>query len=300
MNLRFIISLILLISLGSAYGQTSPVVVTSIKPIHSIVSSLMSGIAEPELLLKSNNSAHTFHLKPSQIGLISDADLVITVDENFEIGLKKALKNINSDSLMFISDTDNLKIYSTRESIFEKDEKQGEQDHSILDYHLWLSTENVQLIANTITSRLKALDPSNEQNYVTNLKKFNLKMDMLNLDLVSQLKSIKSKRIAVIDDTLQYFEKDQKLKRPVIVTPYHGARLSVKRTLESKRMIKNLKISCLVYGIDNNPSQVKALSEGLALKASKIDILGSEFSPGPDLYFNIMNQIASQIRSCLE
>ena len=84
MNLRFIISLILLISLGSAYGQTSPVVVTSIKPIHSIVSSLMSGIAEPELLLKSNNSAHTFHLKPSQIRLISDADLVITVDENFE------------------------------------------------------------------------------------------------------------------------------------------------------------------------------------------------------------------------
>ena len=91
MNLRFIISLILLITLGSAYGQTSPVVVTSIKPIHSIVSSLMSGIAEPELLLKSNNSAHTFHLKPSQIRLISDADLVITVDENFEIGLKKAL-----------------------------------------------------------------------------------------------------------------------------------------------------------------------------------------------------------------
>jgi zinc transport system substrate-binding protein len=133
-----------------------------------------------------------------------------------------------------------------------------------------------------------------------NLKKFNLKMDMLNLDLVSQLKSIKSKRIAVIDDTLQYFEKDQMLQRPVIVTPYHGARLSVKRTLESKRMIKNLKISCLVYGIDNNPSQVKALSEGLALKASKIDILGSEFSPGPDLYFNIMNQISSQIRSCLE
>ena len=122
MNLRFIISLILLITLGSAYGQTSPVVVTSIKPIHSIVSSLMSGIAEPELLLKSNNSAHTFHLKPSQIRLISDADLVITVDENFEIGLKKALKNINSDSLVFVSDTDNLKIYSARDSIFETDE----------------------------------------------------------------------------------------------------------------------------------------------------------------------------------
>ena len=38
-------------------------------------------------------------------------------------------------------------------------------------------------------------------------------MDMLNRDLVAQLKSIKSKRIAVIDDTLQYFEKDQMLTK---------------------------------------------------------------------------------------
>ncbi|MDP6164275.1 MAG: zinc ABC transporter substrate-binding protein [Candidatus Thioglobus sp.] len=297
MNHRFLIFLTLLLSIGNAFAQSSPIVVTSIKPIHSIVSSLMDGAGQPELLLKSNNSAHTFHLKPSQIRMISEAHLVITVDENFEIGLKKALKNISSDSLMYVSDIDNLKIYSARDSIFEEDEEHG---HSNLDYHLWLSTENVLMIADRIASRLKDLDPSNEMTYVANLEQFNSKMDKLNLALDEQLKSIQSKRIAVIDDTLQYFEKGQMLKRPVIVTPYHGARLSVKRTLEAKRMIKHLNISCLVYGIDNSPSQVKALSEGLALSASKIDILGSEFSPGPDLYFNIMNQISSQIRSCLE
>ena len=297
MNHRFLICLTLLLSIGNAFAQSSPTVVTSIKPIHSIVSSLMDGAGQPELLLKSNNSAHTFHLKPSQIRMISEAHLVITVDENFEIGLKKALKNISSDSLMYVSDIDNLKIYSARDSIFEEDEEHG---HSNLDYHLWLSTENVLMIADRIASRLKDLDPSNEMTYVANLEQFNSKMDKLNLALDEQLKSIQSKRIAVIDDTLQYFEKGQMLKRPVIVTPYHGARLSVKRTLKAKRMIKHLNISCLVYGIDNSPSQVKALSEGLALSASKIDILGSEFSPGPDLYFNIMNQISSQIRSCLE
>ena len=297
MILRFIISLIFLLTVGNTYGQTSPIVVTSIKPIHSIVSSLMNGVTEPELLLKSNSSAHTFHLKPSQIRMISDAQLVITVDENFEIGLKKTLKNIKLDSLLFITDIDDLKIYSSRDSIFEE---QDEDKNINLDYHLWLSPDNVKKIAVGITSRLKDIDPSNGLTYDTNLKKFISKMDSLNLDLIKQLKPIQSKRIAVIDDTLQYFEKGQMLKRPVIVAPYHGARLSVKRTLEAKRMIKHLNISCLVYGIDNSPNQVKALSEGLALKASKIDILGSEFSPGPDLYFNVMNQISSQIRSCLE
>ena len=297
MNLRFIISLIFLLTIGNVFAQSSLIVVTSIKPIHSIASSLMSGIGQPELLLKSNASAHTFHLKPSQIRMMSDAHLVITVDKNFEIGLKKALKNINSDSLMFVSDIDNLKIFSTRDFIFEEHEEHG---HSNLDFHLWLSQENTLLIANSIANRLIQLDPSNELTYNTNLQQFNSKMDKLNTDLHNQLKSIKSKRIAVIDDTLQYFEKEQMLERPVIVTPYHGARLSVKRTLEAKRMIKELNISCLVYGVDNSPNQVRALSEGLALKASKIDILGNEFLPGPDLYFNTMNQISSQIRSCLE
>ena len=300
MNLRYIISLIFLLTIGNVFAQSSLIVITSIKPIHSIASSLMSGIDQPELLLKSNASAHTFHLKPSQIRMMSDAHLVITVDKNFEIGLKKALKNINSDSLMFVSDIDNLKIFSSRDSIFEEHEEHEEHGHSNLDFHLWLSQENALLIANSIANRLIQLDPFNELTYNTNLQQFNSKMDKLDIDLHNQLKSIKSKRIAVIDDTLQYFEKEQMLKRPVIVTPYHGARLSVKRTLEAKRMIKELNISCLVYGVDNSPNQVRALSEGLALKASKIDILGNEFLPGPDLYFNTMNQISSQIRSCLE
>ena len=56
-------------------------------------------------------------------------------------------------------------------------------------------------------------------------------------------------------------------------------------------MIKNLKISCLVYGIDNNPSQVKALSEGLALKASKIDVnvIVERFVDGEEYTVAIVN-----------
>ena len=73
----------------------TPQVVVSIKPIHSIVESLMDGIASPELLLESNNSAHTFHLKPSQIRMIETADLVISIGDEFEIGLRKALKNLD-------------------------------------------------------------------------------------------------------------------------------------------------------------------------------------------------------------
>ena len=52
---------------------------------------------------------------------------------------------------------------------------------------------------------------------------------------------------ATYSDTIQYFEKKYNLERPVIVTPYHGARLSINRTLASKNTINDLKVSLVLY-----------------------------------------------------
>ena len=94
MKFRLLISLLIFV-FNISHAQPGPQVVVSIKPIHSIVESLMDGINSPELLLESNHSAHTFHLKPSQIKMIETADLVISIGDEFEIGLRKALKNLD-------------------------------------------------------------------------------------------------------------------------------------------------------------------------------------------------------------
>ena len=105
---------------------------------------------------------------------------------------------------------------------------------------------------------------------------------------------------ATYSDTIQYFEKKYNLGRPVIVTPYHGARLSINRTLASKNTINDLSISCLIYGTEVRKSQISVLSEGLKIKAHKIDILGQEFDEGPNQYFNLMKKISNQVASCLK
>ena len=94
MRFRLLISLILIFVFKSSHAESTPQVVASIKPIHSIVAFLMEDIASPELLLQSNNSAHTFHLKPSQIRMIETADLVISIGDEFEIGLRLSLIHI--------------------------------------------------------------------------------------------------------------------------------------------------------------------------------------------------------------
>ena len=277
-------------------AQSTPIIVVSIKPIHSIVTKIMDGVTKPELLLEANNSAHTFHLKPSQIKMISNADLVIVISENFELGLRKALKNINEDSHLKISELDQLIIHNSRgEEIYNKNEVSNK-----FDYHLWLDVNNMQLIATYISNIIIELDPKNEHIYAENLKEVNLELDELKEQLKQQLAPFSSIPFAIYSDTLQYFEKSLELQRPVIITPFHGAGLSIKRTLDAKRKIKDLNISCLIYDTEVKAKQLRVLSEGLNLKSFKIDILGNEFAPGPDQYFNLMKKTSSQLALCLK
>ena len=291
MNYRLLLGLILLLTIKSVGAQSTLNVVVSIKPIHSIVTILMDGVATPKLLLNSSNSAHTFHLKPSQIRMLSKSDLVITISNDFETGLRKALKNVKKDSL----------LKSRGEDIYEaNEEEEGNHADHTNDLHLWLDVDNMQLISKHISNLLIELDPANKAKYSENLLKANSELNKLKIKLQRQLEPFSSTRFAIFADTLQYFENNLNLKRPVIITPYHGERLSINRTLKAKKIIKDLNISCLIYGSEIRPNQVNVLSEGLTLKAFKIDILGAVYPAGSDQYFNLMKRISSQLASCLK
>jgi zinc transport system substrate-binding protein len=302
MKYRLLLSFIFLLAIKDVAAQSTPSVVVSIKPIHSIVTSLMSGIAEPQLLLKSSNSAHTFHLKPSQVQMLADADLVIIISGDFESGLRKAIKNIDDDSLFQIISLNNLSIHNSRSEILKSKEHDDADEHedNIYDLHLWLDINNMKLIAKHINKLLIKIDPVNEDKYNNNFLELMLDLEELKIDLEKEIAPFLSSQFAVFSDTTQYFEKSMKLIRPIIITPYHGARLSIIRTLMAKKAMSDLSVSCLLYGQEAKPNQISVLSEGLSLKTFEIDILGVKYPAGPDQYFNLMKRISSQLASCLK
>ena len=54
-----------LLFLSPAFAMAAPDVVVSIKPIHSLVASIMKGVSEPSLIVEGAASPHTYTLKPS-------------------------------------------------------------------------------------------------------------------------------------------------------------------------------------------------------------------------------------------
>ena len=297
---RLLLGLTFLLSFNNVGAQSIPNVVVSIKPIHSIVSTLMEGVSSPQLLLESSDSAHTFHLKPSQLNLLSNADLVITIGDGFETGLKKTLRNIKVGSHVIASEIDGLHLFYFRNPDTNEVDKNEEHEHADNDLHLWLDIDNMQKTAQYINEQLIKIDPNNRNTYEDNLIKIHSRLNKLKSELQQQIAPFRSERFAIFSDTLQYFEKSFQLQKPVIITPYHGARLSIHRTLEARKKMKDLKIKCLLYGPESTSKKVNVLSEGLPIKALRIDILGAKLNAGSDQYFNLMKGLSSQLVECLE
>ena len=297
---RLLLGLTFLLSLNNVGAQSTPNVVVSIKPIHSIVTALMEGVSRPQLLLESSDSAHTFHLKPSQLNLLSNADLVITIGDGFETGLKKTLRNIKVGSHIIVSEINGLHLFYFRNPDTNEMDKNEEHEHADNDLHLWLDIDNMQKTAQYINEQLIKIDPNNSDTYETNLVKIHSRLNKLKSELQQQLAPFRSERYAIFSDTLQYFEKSFHFQKPVIITPYHGARLSIHRTLEARNKMKDLKIKCLLYGPENTSKKVNVLSEGLPIKALRIDILGAKLNAGSDQYFNLMKGLSNQLVECLE
>ena len=81
-----------------AMADDAPVVVTSIKPVHSLVAGVMRGVGEPELLIEGFESPHTYSLRPSEAKALQNADVVFIIDESLEVFLEKPLESLAGDA----------------------------------------------------------------------------------------------------------------------------------------------------------------------------------------------------------
>ncbi|MBW5290636.1 MAG: Zinc ABC transporter, periplasmic-binding protein ZnuA [Candidatus Ruthia sp. Asou_11_S2] len=295
----------------SANIFAAPNIVVSIKPIHSIVSSLTQGITEPKLLLKTNQSAHHTHLKPSQLSLLSHADLAIFIHPTFEGGLKKVLANLDANKKLIIGNVKNIHLIHNEEHEKgekheeheehnkEHDEHEHDEHQEKVNYHLWLDVNNMQIFAKTLIKTLIKIDPDNQSNYTTNLDKLNKNLDKLKQDINQKLSVYKPKVLSSYSNTFDYFTNANQLKKSINITSYHDERLSIFKMLEAKKIMKNTQTKCLLTTIEVSKKRINSLTEGLNINSASIDIIGFNIQQGSSHYFKLMHNITNKIVQCL-
>ena len=88
--MRYLVLSLLCASMLATSAQAAPKVVTTIVPLHSLVSSVMDGVGTPELLMQGQNSEHNASFTPQQIADMAHADAVFIIGNNLESKLRVA------------------------------------------------------------------------------------------------------------------------------------------------------------------------------------------------------------------
>ncbi|TYC50334.1 zinc ABC transporter substrate-binding protein [Rhodobacterales bacterium] len=101
--------------LAGAHAE-APLVVTTIKPLHSIAAAVMDGVGSPEVLIDGASSPHGFALKPSQAGLLQKADAVFWIGAELAPSLEKPIDTMASNATVVeLMDADGILQLDLRE-----------------------------------------------------------------------------------------------------------------------------------------------------------------------------------------
>ncbi|WP_369158790.1 zinc ABC transporter substrate-binding protein [Candidatus Thiodiazotropha sp. LNASS1] len=293
---------------GNAHGALN--VVVSLKPVHSLLASLMQDVAEPRLLLDDSQSPHDMSLKPSQIRMLNEADLIVWVGTSLEPALSHLLQRQSFEapilSLLETPDLHLLPIRNRREwrsHGHSHDLNDSHPDQAVisamLDNHIWLSPDNAAAMVRHLTQKLIELDEVHSAIFRKNSRNLLNRLHTFDNALRSQLKPVANTPYVVFHDAYQYFEAHYGMHTvgTVNITP---DQLSGARHIHRLRQtIEQRGARCLFTEPQFEPKLAHTLVEGLAVKIGELDPLGEQLPPGPDCYFSLMRGLADNLLNCL-
>jgi len=291
-----------------SFANAETKVVTSIKPLHSLVSYVMEGVGTPDIIIDGSSSPHTFQLKPSHASMLQEADIIFWIGEDLEVFLETPLdsiaKNVKRVTLMDSNEIDLLKfreknVFDDHEGHDDHDEHGDEHDghaHGEFDIHFWLDPEIAKTIVTIVARELSEIDVANKSTYEANAKKAINDLDTLITETRSKINS--DATYIVFHDAYQYFEKRFGIEVIGALTVNPEALPGAKQLAEIREVIEHEKVNCLFSEPQFNPSIATTIAQDTGIKASVLDPLGAELDPGKDLYFDLIGDMASSFESC--
>lgn len=295
---------------ATAHAAETPKVVVTIKPIHSLVTRIMSGIAEPQLVVDGSASPHTFTLRPSTARAINEADVFVRISDSLEPFTRKIVAALPpSVTVVTLAGAEGVTLFDQRQGgTFEKHEHEHEasgadarEDHDEdgKDGHIWLDPKNAKAIVGVVTKALADRYPIYADKFRRNAATLDSDLDALDREISAEIKGSRGKPFIVFHDSTQYFEQHFGLDAVGSITVSPDVPPSAKRLTEVRAKISSLGAVCVFSEPDFQPHLIAAVTEGTHARAGTLDVEGQTLSPGPDLYFALLRGVAHNLSTCL-
>jgi len=294
-------------------------IVASIKPLHSLVAGVMQGVGKPLLLVPGGASPHDYNLRPSDARALNQAQVVFWIGPELESFLIKPLRN-TGDKVRSVAllDAPGVMTLPLREGGAWEPHQHGhdqpatdnlpdhehkhEDDHEASrDAHLWLDPVNASAMVQQIVATLSEADPAHRADYERNGVALTERLAHLNQQLAMELAPVKDQPYIVFHDAYQYFERRYNLNGVGSVVLNPEQRSGAKRIADIQARIRDLKVHCVFSEPQFQPALVETVIEGSQARRGILDPEGgSELPAGPDAYFQLLQNLSSALRNCLQ
>ena len=306
-------------------------IITTIQPINALVSAVIGNTGKTISIIPPEQSPHDFKLKPSDVKVLQDGNLIFYVSNHLESSVTKVFKNLPKNikiiNLMEESDIDHLAIrdneawerhdhhghddhddhdkHGKKDDDHDDHDKHGKKDDDHAnhekedDVHIWLSPNNAIKIVKKVNKELNLYFPENSKIYDENASKFINKIKNLKEELVKELAPIKDKPFIVFHDAYQYFEKTFELNAVGSVALEGDIASSPKQISFIKEKIKESNASCVFQEPQFDTKLVKIVVEGTNAEIGTLDPLGVNITGDKDFYLQLLRNMSKSLKECL-
>jgi zinc transport system substrate-binding protein len=321
-------------ALAGAAQADAPRVATDIAPVHALVARVMDGVGAPDLIIQKGASPHAYNLRPSEAGALQEAEILFWIGPDLTPWMEDAAETLAGGAqIVTLLDLPKTTRLEFREgALFEAhahDDHDGHDDddhdhdhdhddhghddhaqddhghddlghaHGDHDPHAWLSPENARTWLNIIAAELSAADPDNAGAYFANAAAARDEIEALQAEVETTLSPVRGGRFIVFHDAYQYFESAFDFPASGAISISDASDPSPARIAEIRDRVRTEGADCVLAEPQFNPGLVTAVLDGTEARTGVIDPLGADLTPGPDLYGQVIRNMAATLAGCL-
>ena len=247
---KILILLVIVCNINIAWAKKLNIV-TSVTPLAAITAMITGDTAQINVLAGPSQCPHHYFLKPEQFTQIKAADLIIYIDNNFEVFINKSLK-ITTANVLKLSNSSNLMT----------------KVNSIDNWHLWYSLNNIKVMMQSIVEKLSQINPDLHSLYTKNYHHALEELSNIQNHMITRLTS--ETKYILLDPSLYYlfrnFKNDNQLEILSIssdTATFHTLEQITKHSLKTRN-------KCLFISSHQNKNKIQK-RVGKKVKVISID-----------------------------
>lgn len=277
-------------------------VVTTTSNLSAIASYVGGNLISVKALARGDQDPHFLEPKPSFVAAVGQADLLISVGLELEIGWLPVLvtqsrnPKIQKGSAGYMEASDGIPLLELPTGIVDR--SMGDV-HPFGNPHYWLNPNNGLIIADHMAKKFSELDPTNAATYQMNADQFKAALKTKITTWNQELASLRGKQIITYHKSLSYFMDWADLKQAGYLEPKPGIHPSPSHILELVDTIEKQKVPLIVSEnyYDPKPAQELAKKTGVKHLVLATSVGGDT---GTENYFTLFDYLVSKFTENLK